>query len=71
MAAQRDVQHPTLRRSRVIIVGVRDHPRQIYTSVRKPGGLSGLIATRARAVAVGGLAIVVLAVIVVAIVSLV
>ena len=60
-----------MRRSHVIIADVRDHPRQIYTSVRKSGGLSGLIATKARMLGVAGLSILVLAVIAVVIVSLV
>ena len=59
---------PTLCRSHVIIREVRDHPRQIYTSVRRPGGL---IATKARVLGVAGLSILVLALIVVLIVSLV
>lgn len=54
-----------------MIAGVRDQPRQIYTSVREPGGLRGLTTTRVRAVAVAGVSMLVLAVIAVAIVSLV
>ncbi|MFP5380006.1 MAG: hypothetical protein ACLGHP_09720 [Vicinamibacteria bacterium] len=57
-------------RSRVIIADVRDHPRQIYTSVRKPGRLRGLIVTKAPALHVAGLFILVLGVIAVVIVSL-
>ena len=70
-AAQLIMHHPTGRRSYVIIADVEDHPRQIYTSVRAPRGLSGRIATRARAISVVGLAILVLGSLAVAIVSLV
>ena len=49
---------------------VRDHPRQIYTSVRKPRGLRALVATRARIVCLGGLSILVVATVVVAIITL-
>ena len=49
---------------------VRDDPRQIYTSVRKPRGLSALIATRARIVCLAGLSILLLATVAIAIVTL-
>ena len=50
---------------------VREHPRQIYTSVRKPRGLSALVATRARIACLAGLSILVLATIAIAIATLV
>ena len=49
---------------------VREHPRQIYTSVRKPRRLSALVATRARVVCLAGLSILVLATVAIAIVTL-
>jgi hypothetical protein len=51
-------------------VCVRDDPRQIYTSVRKPRGLSALVATRARIVCLAGLSILLVATVVIAIVTL-
>ena len=49
---------------------VRDDPRQIYTSVRKPRRLSALVATRARIVCLAGLSILVVATVVIAIMTL-
>jgi hypothetical protein len=67
---QARLQCPTLRRSHGIIVCMRDQPRQIYTSVRKPRGLSALVATRARIVCLAGLSILLVATVAIAIVTL-
>jgi hypothetical protein len=64
------VHHPTTRRRHGIIASVSDEPRQIYKSVRQPRGVRGAFATRARAITVTALSIVVLAALVVAIITL-
>ena len=70
MAAQRVVQVPTSRRNCVTIAGVRQQPRQIYTSVRSPDRVRASTPMLVRTIVVALVVVLALAMIIIAVLSL-